>query len=97
MISLLIKISWQYEIGVGKTSGFCKGAGLAYGGSITKVLYHKVMVKVGHLQPFYLLQTRLGCSLGGLQAGRPDKFCQAQNPEDKNIASISIDRIWNYS
>ena len=33
--------------------------------------------KVGHLQPFYLFLSRLGCSLGELQDVRPDKFCQA--------------------
>ena len=33
--------------------------------------------KVGHLQPFYLCLSRLGCSLGELQDVWPDKFCQA--------------------
>ena len=46
------------------------------------------MDKVGHLQPFYLCLSRLGCSLGKLQDVWPDKFCQAKHPEDKNPASI---------
>ena len=44
--------------------------------------------KVGHLQPFYLFLSRLGCSLGELQDVWPDKFCQAKHPEDQNPASI---------
>ena len=46
------------------------------------------MHKVGHLQPFYLCLSTLSCSLGGLQGVRPDKFCQALHPEDKNPAYI---------
>ena len=46
------------------------------------------MSKVGHLQPFYLFLSRLGCSLGELQDVWPDKFCQAKHPEDQNPASI---------
>ena len=48
----------------------------------------QVMSKVGHLQPFYLFLSRLGCSLGELQDGWPDKFCQAKHPEDQKPASI---------
>ena len=44
--------------------------------------------KVGHLQPFYLFLSRLGCSLDELQDVWPDKFCQAKHPEDQNPASI---------
>ena len=44
--------------------------------------------QVGHLQPFYLFLSRLGCSLGELQDVWPDKFCQAKHPEDQNPASI---------
>ena len=44
--------------------------------------------KVGHLQPFYLFLSRLGCSLGELQDVWADKFCQAKHPEDQNPASI---------
>ena len=44
--------------------------------------------KVGHLQPFYLCLSRLCCSLAELQDVRPEKFCQAYHPEDKNLASI---------
>ena len=36
-----------------------------------------ISFKVGHLQPFYLCLSRLGCSLGELQDVKPDKFCQA--------------------
>ena len=46
------------------------------------------MTKVGHLQPFYLFLSRLGCSLDELQDVWPDKFCQAKHPEDQNPASI---------
>ena len=34
-------------------------------------------LKVGHLQPFYLSLSRLGCSLDKLQVVGPDKFVQA--------------------
>ena len=44
--------------------------------------------KVGHRQPFYLCLSRLGCSLGKLQGVRPDKFCQAEHPENQILASI---------
>ena len=47
-----------------------------------------VITKVGHLQPFYLCLSRLGCSLGDLQDVLPEKFCQAKHPEDKNLAFI---------
>ena len=40
--------------------------------------------------------SRSGCSLGELQGVRPDKFCQAEHPEDLfPIQSNPLDRIWN--
>ena len=43
---------------------------------------------VGHLQPIYLYLSRLDCSLGELQVVCHDKFYEAKNMKDKNLASI---------
>ena len=44
--------------------------------------------KVVHLQHIYLCLSRFGCSFGELQIVWPDKFFQAKQLEDKNLASI---------
>ena len=49
---------------------------------------HQPKPKLGHLQPIYLCLSRLGYSIGELQVFRPDIFCQAKQPGDKNLAYI---------
>ena len=44
--------------------------------------------KVGHIQPFYLCISILGCSLGELQFFFPDKFYQAKHSEEKSCIYI---------
>ena len=49
-------------------------AGKSYHGAFYSRPFY---TKVGHLQPFYLCLSRLGCSIGELQGVRPENFCQA--------------------